>query len=166
MKIEIDQSGKIEQTELDTVIALSNKIKYTLILRRRSKRTLQSFFRQKGQPRVFIYRTFAALIAIVLSKVKSDTKIIIDSEYLSHKGILKEQIKHYMKSITGKTVGNFDFGFVGKNSNAHKLAGKVANRIIKADKIVSIEEVFKIIWPTKKIGSPRIRRTEGNLTQE
>jgi len=61
---------------------------------------------------------------------------------------------------------SFEFGYVGKKSAAHVLAGKVAAKVNKANKIVALNELVKIIWPKKMIGYPRIRRTEGNLTQE
>ena len=37
MHIEVDQSGKIEQTEMDTVVAFRNKEQYTVLLRRKTK---------------------------------------------------------------------------------------------------------------------------------
>lgn len=35
--IEIDQSGKIDQTNLDTAIALTNGVKYTLLFKKKIK---------------------------------------------------------------------------------------------------------------------------------
>jgi len=46
MKIEIDQSGKIEETNVDTVIALSNGVKFSVRIHRRTKRRLQEEFRK------------------------------------------------------------------------------------------------------------------------
>lgn len=39
MQIEVDQSGKVDQTSLDTVIALTNGTKYTLLLKKRGNKT-------------------------------------------------------------------------------------------------------------------------------
>ena len=44
MQIEIDQSGKIDQTNLDTVIALTNGTKYTLLFKKRDKRIVEKEF--------------------------------------------------------------------------------------------------------------------------
>lgn len=74
--IQIDQSGKIEQTSLDTIIALSNHDKYSITLSKRSKRLLQEIFRDLKKPRVFVYHTFSALIALVLLKTKP-TKTVL-----------------------------------------------------------------------------------------
>ena len=149
MKIEIDQSGKIEQTNLNTIIALSNDIKYSIILKKRTKRTLQELFRKRGKPRMFIYQTFAALIAILIKETKPATKVIIDMEYLGHQDILTRQIKDYCEKLSGKKAVYFTFGFIGKKSAAHTRAEKVAFKKKKADRVIVLSEIVKIIWPIK-----------------
>jgi len=110
MTAEIDQSGKIEQTNLDTIIALSNNIHYSLILPKRVKRTLQSLFRDKARPRMFIYQTFSALIAILLINTKPKSKICIDTEYQGHDDIIRSQISHYISLLAKKKNYVFEFG--------------------------------------------------------
>ena len=41
MRIEIDQSNKIEQTNKDTIIGLSNDKTFTVLIKAREKRKLQ-----------------------------------------------------------------------------------------------------------------------------
>jgi len=62
MKIEIDQSGKIEDTSKNTIIAFSNGKFKSIFISAREKRELQKFFRRIGKPRIFVYRVFAILI--------------------------------------------------------------------------------------------------------
>ncbi len=149
MKIEIDQSGKIEQTNLNTIIALSNNVQYALILKKRTKRILQEIFRKQGKPRMFVYQTFAALIAILLKEAKPKTQVTIDMEYLGLQDLLKRQIDEYSTLLLGPKIPTFVFGFVGKESPAHILAEKVAYKKKRANKIVSLNEIIKIIRPIK-----------------
>ncbi len=44
MQIEVDQSGKIEQTSYDTVLALTNGVSYTILLKKKDKRALEKIF--------------------------------------------------------------------------------------------------------------------------
>lgn len=51
MQIEIDQSGKIEDTSKDTVLALSNGTQFSIKISRNIKRELQNIFRKNKEPR-------------------------------------------------------------------------------------------------------------------
>lgn len=144
MIYQLDQSGKIEQTNLDTIIALSNENKYTVLLKKKDKRILQQFFRSISKPNVFIYSTFAALVAIVINKVEPDKKVIIDTEYSGHTRAIKKQIANFLAYLKYKKDIRVEFGFVGKRSPAHELASEVIRKKRKPDKVVSLEEVVKI----------------------
>ncbi|MBI4226067.1 hypothetical protein HY612_03040 [Candidatus Roizmanbacteria bacterium] len=126
MSTEIDMSGKIEQTQWDTIIALSNDIEYAIVLSKRTKRHLQTLFRNLNTPRMFIYKTFAALISLIFKEVKLKSKVIIDLEYFGHQDLLKTQILEYVNQLKIRVTPIFEFGFVGKNSHSHILAEQVA----------------------------------------
>lgn len=82
MKVEIDQSVKIEQTNKGTVLAFSNEEEYAILIPGKVKRKLQELFREKGRPRLFISRTFAAGITLLLQNhLPKFQKIVIDLEY-------------------------------------------------------------------------------------
>ena len=66
MKIEIDQSGKVEETHRDTVIAFSNGKSCALKISGRTKRKIQEIFRQVGEPKTYITHTFCILIFLVI----------------------------------------------------------------------------------------------------
>jgi hypothetical protein len=149
MNAEIDQSGKIEQTNLDTIIALSNNIQYSIVLSKKSKRTLQSLFRDKARPRMFIYQTFSALIAILLINAKPKTKILIDTEYQGHDDIIRSLISKYVRSLSKKRSCPFEFGYVGKTSPAHILAAQVAYKKKKSNKTITLKEISTVLWPKK-----------------
>lgn len=149
MSIEIDQSGKIEQTQWNTILALSNEVKYVIVLNKKTKRKLQTLFRNRNKPRTFVYQTFAALLALIFREVKPKSKVIVDLEYHGQQDLLKIQILEYVGRLKIKPIPVFDFGLVGKNSLAHHLAEKVAYKKRKADKIISINEITNLIWPIK-----------------
>ncbi|OGH05972.1 MAG: hypothetical protein A2W22_03530 [Candidatus Levybacteria bacterium RBG_16_35_11] len=160
---QIDQSGKIEQTSINTIIALSNNIRYAVLLPKKTKRALQEIFRNEGRPRMFIYDTFCALITIVLINTKPNKKVVIDREY-KNEDLIKARILEFIKVFNMKPVLNFSL--VGKSSRAHLLAAKVANKKVKPNVVVKLEDISSILWPAKKTGYSGINRTEGNLTQD
>jgi len=60
-KYQIDQSGKIEQTNKVTIVAFSNDKSGSVMLSASDKRALQEIYRKAGKPRVFPTQVFAAL---------------------------------------------------------------------------------------------------------
>lgn len=164
---QIDQSGKIEQTSLDTIIALANGKRYCVILPKKTKRLLQEEFRIRKKPRMFIYDTFCALLVIILLKVKPKAAVFIDKEYFGNEDVIKARILEFIDKITSSDyIPDIDFTLVGKSSPAHKLAARVGNKQKKPDEVVTLEEISAILWPLKKTGYSVINRTEGNLTQD
>jgi len=149
MKYQIDQSGKIENTEKDTVLALSNDIKYTVILAAKVKRTLQSILRKEGRPEMYIYLVFSSLLFILLKSSRPKSKVIIDREYPGKESLIRVLIERVIKRSKGKENFKLEFGSVGKSSKAHGLAHKTFKRKLKADKRVKLEEIIKLIYSIK-----------------
>lgn len=161
---QIDQSGKIEQTSLKTIIAISNDVKYAIVLPGKVKRLLQEIFRNQQRPRMFIYNTFSALIALLFAKTKPVSKVVIDKEY-RNEDLVKARILEYLKTHKVNYIPNIEFGLIGKSSPAHILAVKVANKKITPNLVLTLEDITSFLWPIKKTGYSAIDRTEGNLTQ-
>lgn len=160
MTCHIDQSNKIEQTQKDTVIALSNGVKVTLLIRAKEKRILQEEFRRRGEPRNFIIFTFSALLVFLLKKVKPVISVVIDLEYKDKEDIIREKLILYSKRL-GYDLDRslITFKSVGKGSPAHKLAGRVTARKQNPDLRVTAEEVMEILFPKKKTGHPKGSRS-------
>lgn len=160
---QIDQSGKIEQTNKHTILAISNGKKFSILLRTQDKRLLQDiyriFFNKKRQ---FIYEVFSALLYILLSSVRPQTRVIIDKEYPGQEGLIKLLLLKFYEE-QGKTAPlNIEFGLVGKSSPAHELGYKTFKKKQEASKIVTFEEISDIIFPTKKTGYSSISGTRGS----
>lgn len=152
MRYQIDQSGKIEQTERHTVLACTNDTNMTILLKKREKRKLQRFFKIVELQKVFPYLTFAALVALLLKKLKPNFKITIDREYSGHEVFIEEKVIVYLEQLGITTLPPIRFGHVGKLSAAHTFAYQVATGKKMPTISTDAREVIKVIMGTKKIG--------------
>src|SRR3990172_4276102 len=93
MKIEIDQSGRIEYTSKLTVVAYSNGVNKSLLITAKDKRKIQAIYRRIGQPRLFAQKVFAvAIFALIKNNLGRIDQIIIDREYTGYDSFIKQLI--------------------------------------------------------------------------
>jgi len=147
MKIEIDQSGKIEDTAKDTVLCLSNKTWHAVVIPSTVKRQLQERFRRHGQIRNFILFTFCSGLVELFRISKPKTKVIIDREYMGKEPAITNIINKMFKNT--KSLPVFEFWSIGKHSNAHKFANKVAVKEEKPTLVLCEKAVLKNIKRTE-----------------
>jgi len=156
MVYQIDQSGKVEDTNKLTIVCVANgKIK-TLKVSTREKQKLIATMRVLDYPKkIFIYKTFAALIFLLIKEEKI-INLSIDKEYPGHEAFIKEIILRFFRNNNLKSP-TIDFCLVGKKSLAHKIAietfrGKrKPNIIIKAENVIAL---FYTRKSQKKVGVP------------
>ena len=80
MKIEVDQSGKIEQTNIDTVVAFRNDEQYSVLLNKKIKVEILTEYRNKHKD--IHYRLFAILIFYCIRNYLHKIQlIVVDIEY-------------------------------------------------------------------------------------
>lgn len=147
MDIEVDQSGKIENTRVDTVVAFSDSKTKSILIPAKEKRRLQKIFREAGKSRVFVYRTFAILIFLL---IKDDLKDIdyltIDNEYPGQdmliKNYLLQEIRRTRFILDKKAIS---FGRLTKKSPAHKEAYAVYKKNKEPNKVVTIKNTIKFV---------------------
>jgi len=144
MNIEIDQSNKVEQTDKDTIIGVSNGKSFTILIDRKIKRKLQEEFRRQGKPRLFVYRTFIAgvVLALKYAQLKNLSQVIIDKEYYGKDRMLKS-IFLEMWSRFFKEIPEVSFEEIGKKSNVHNICYKIM-KSGRADRIVRFEELRRL----------------------
>lgn len=142
MQIEIDQSGKIEQTNVDTIIGLSNDIQISIVLPRKLKRFLKHLFRERHEMKLFSVQIFSFCLAKLLTLYPSAKKVIIDTEYTGHDGLIKKLIESYLLKMKVNKNIPITFGYVGKSSRADDLCRKVGNKKIKPTAIIILEEII------------------------
>ena len=147
MKIEIDQSGKIENTSKNTIIAFSDGKFKSVFISAKDKREIQKFFRKIGRAKVFIYKVFAILIFVLIrSNLKEIEEIIIDEEYPGKSSLIKNLLIQEIRKINPHfKKENIIFKRIGKKSRAHFLAYGVAIGKKKADIEVNAREILRMI---------------------
>lgn len=157
MSVEIDQSGKIEDTARDTVLAASNGEKHSVIIFARDKRKLQEKFRLAGKPELFVYAVFATVLYFLVKLLKNK-RVVVDIEYFGKTDTIQKMVTALNKEI------NTEWKLIGKNSPAHDLAYKILKGKLKADRRLLTEDIWlkatKITGGRLKIGlSPTNRRS-------
>lgn len=122
---QIDQSGKIEQTNRLTVVAVANGKTFSIRINAKDKKILKKIFREWDKPNIFSIQVFAILIYVLLEKAQlNGIDVVIDKEYLGHEDLIKSyiiQLMHKFQKV-GLSKENIEFGFVGKSSSAHYAA--------------------------------------------
>lgn len=144
MKVEIDQSGKIEDTSKNTVLAFSNKIWSAIVIPAKVKRQMQEIFRRRGKPRIFVLRTFSAGVVLLIKDYqKQITDVQIDTEYSGHEAVIKDIIVQMLRE-QNVSEPNIYFGRIGKKSMAHHRAYAVALGKLEPERKVGLDELVKV----------------------
>ncbi len=151
MQYEIDQSGKVENTEKDTIVAIANGEKKAVRIPAKTKRQIQHLMRQNGFGSHFVLVVFSYLLSIIFTEIKpSNQRVVIDIEYPGHSDKISNLILYFLKKRNCNVY--FEFGLIGKKSSAHFHAAKVAKKRIKPDRNIVYEEINKVllIWMKQK----------------
>jgi len=124
MRIEIDQSGKVEDTKVPTVLALSNNFQFSIFISAITKRTLLRRHRAKIPPKTFYLKLFVVCLFLLLKNcLKRVDLIVIDREYFGKEKLIKEHLLNLFKQkkifLNPEKVG---FRRISKKSPAHKKA--------------------------------------------
>lgn len=156
MLYQIDQSGKVEQTNKATVVALANGHKKTVKISGSEKQKLIKIMGDLGRPhKTYIYRIFSALVymALIGEPVK---KFLVDTEYVGHNAEIKEALVQLFEKF-GQELPEINFGFVGKKSPAHKAGINVFRKLAQPDIVVTAEGYSKVVVyknKTKRLETP------------
>lgn len=146
MNIEIDQSGKLENTEIDTVVAFSNTINKSIKLSAKDKRAVQRLCRSKGKPKVYVYKTFSILIYLLIKPyIKKISQIVIDNEYNGWAHQIKDYILTEIFKNSDFDKKSISFCSIGRKSNAHYVAHTTFQKINKPDFAADANKVAKLI---------------------
>jgi len=145
MRIEIDQSGKIENTSKNTIIAFSNGEFKSIFISAKDKREVQKVFRSAGKQKVFIYRIFAILIFLLIKdRLKRIHCIVIDEEYPGKSVLIKSFLLLEIRKINPRfPKENISFQKIGKKSRTHFLAYGAAIGRKQADLRVGSKEILR-----------------------
>ena len=146
MNYQIDQSGKVEDTSKDTVVAYANDSIGAVILSAKEKRRLQELFRQAGTPRLFIDYVFSALLITLLRSVNAQ-HVTVDIEYPGHTKVIDALVAR-------STLTTIRWQSIGKHSSAHDIAYKVYKKKLAIGGQIDAQDVWRV---TKKITGGRLK---------
>jgi len=139
----IDQSGKIEFTKEDTVLAYSNGKQKSIIIKASIKRKIQKMFREAGKPEIYIYKTFSALIFLLIKDdLKNIKQLIIDREYKGKENLIKSYLTQILlKKYIKEKIPNIYFAEIGRDIDCHIRALAVKRGKCKVDLAVTLKEI-------------------------
>lgn len=146
MQVDVDQSGKIGQTNVDTVLAFANGESFALLIPRRVKQACLHELRRRGIAATDIYlRLFAVgLYYLLRQHISSMDLVILDQEYPGQEQKIKQRLFNLLRR-NGQKIDSarLTFSNVGKESTAHRLAIEVYRKKRKADVVLTTEEILK-----------------------
>jgi hypothetical protein len=148
MQIEVDQSGKIENTSVPTVLAFSNGTSYTILIPARVKRQLILYLRKKYHAlRIPYMKIFTTCLALLITPhINRITTIIIDTEYPGHDGTIKSiLLNHIRRNIHDFSKHHIVFNQIGKHSPAHLKAYNIYTSKSKPSRVITLKELKELL---------------------
>lgn len=146
----IDQSGRVEETNKITIVALADKKKsFTIALIPKIKKELLTIFRKNGKPKVFPIVIFADIVFMTMLRSKIfPPELIIDMEYPGHENSIKNIVITLSRRFK-KKLPEIYFANIGKNDPAHVVAWNTYTKKVRPNLILKLED-FKSFIPKKK----------------
>ena len=123
--VEVDQSGKFEDTKTDTVVAFSNGISFSVFIPATVKRDCITILRKKVTTGATMYtRLFATSLFFLLhTYIERIGRVTIDTEYTGKEDQIKQHLLHLLRREGHEVYSDqIGFGYVGKQSPAHQIA--------------------------------------------
>jgi len=145
--VEIDQSGRIDQTDRPTVLALADGTSYSIYLSSKTKREclirLREQHRFQSSKKLYVLLFATLLYFLLIDKIAELDLAIVDTELLGLDAQIKE---HTINLLRRKGVSVYPdmltFRQIGKNSPAHHLAWRVFRGLAQPDKVLTAIEIL------------------------
>jgi hypothetical protein len=144
----IDQSGRVEETHRDTVLAFANGFSYSILIpstvKQRCIQRLRIRYNRLQEPYL---KMFIAGLVILLKKFTHKlSTIIIDNEFDGKQGIIKGVLLNHLRELEPDfPKDSIIFTSIGKSSVAHHKAYDTFVKRIKPNYIVSEAELMKYL---------------------
>ncbi|OGM31244.1 hypothetical protein A2630_04445 [Candidatus Woesebacteria bacterium RIFCSPHIGHO2_01_FULL_44_10] len=149
--VEVDQSGKIGDTKVPTVLAFSNLENFSILVSATEKRKCILILRRKGKlSKRFYLKLFAACLFLLLERdIKSFNRVIVDIEYTGH----NDKVKGYLLNLFSKKKVELEsdiiqFGLIHRGKRkpkAHDKAYFTFKGDVKPDKVIKAEQLLKLL---------------------
>lgn len=150
MHVEVDQSGKIEQTNWDTVLAMSDGVDYAILIPAAVKREVFHLLRGLYPERAgefHIYQFFAVGLYLLMSPYLDELEEVgIDREYEGKEGYIKGiLLQHLRRDDPDFPSAGIGFRRVGKGSPSDALAYSVFQGERPPDTMITLEEIMDVV---------------------
>ena len=148
MRVEIDQSGKLEQLNTPTIVAYANGKSGATRLTAAAKRRILHQLRRSLVPEKEVEAIwFAVVIFLLVKDLPQTATLVIDQEYTGKEKIVEQSLtKLLQQQSSGRWRGSIRFQRIGKHSPAHRLAWRARRGLsnIEVTKL-SEDEVLKFL---------------------
>jgi hypothetical protein len=149
MQADVDMSGRIEETNRPTALAMANGVAVSIFMSAKDKRRIIEALRQRkpARERKFIHiRVFSTLLFLLLERdIEKLATVIVDPEYPGYEADIKDWgltlcRRHGIPVHRDQIV----FRRVGKKSPAHRLAYRTFRGKIQPTQRVAAEDVLRL----------------------
>lgn len=146
---EVDMSGKIEETNKPTALALAGSINVSLYMTATEKQIILKALRAArpkwSRSKINVYIFAALLFFLLKDDIQKIDLVTIDLEYTGHDGIIKNRLIHHCRQAEISVyTDQITFASVTKKSPSHKLAWRVYKGIVSPDLTVSAQTVLDV----------------------
>ena len=142
--VEVDQSGKVEDTRVDTVLAFSDGVSGSILIPAQVKREAFVRLRRDYSNRErLLSMLFATGLFLLLSEHWDHfASVALDNEYTGRESFIKLHLLNLVRRSGIRTQRGIWFTYIGKRSRAHKLAIAVFRGKKKPDRVIGLEELL------------------------
>ncbi|MBR9675968.1 hypothetical protein GOV05_03095 [Candidatus Woesearchaeota archaeon] len=136
--ISVDQSGKVEATSVDTVLALnSTDIQYSILIPKKIKQEIFGRCKKQYKKKIMIKTFSYSLYLLLKKKVQKNSIIVIDDEYPKH----GKNIKNYLATKLKFDAHQITIGNIGKKDEAHRIAYDTYRKKIKPNEVITSKQL-------------------------
>ncbi|OGO33146.1 MAG: hypothetical protein A2Z03_11205 [Chloroflexi bacterium RBG_16_56_8] len=148
---EVDQSIHIEHTRGDTILALSDNLRYAIRIPVSVKRAATHFLHSKrkhptSKKRIALQMYAAALYLLLKEYITRLNYVVIDIEYWGYDSEVRGMILAYFQRDGIRVPSNrIAFRQIGKTSHAHELAIRTYRGELVEDKRITETEFLTVL---------------------
>ena len=148
MHIEVDQSGKIEDTRVDTVVAFSNGMTYGILIPAKVKRIVTKRLRGRGKTKrgITLLLFSACLFLLLRDHLGQIERVTIDVEYLGKDADIRGNLLYHIHRH-GLMLHKDQIAFrqVGKRSSAHERALATYKGECEPNRQITTDELLELL---------------------
>lgn len=152
MRVEVDQSGRVEDLTMNTVVGLSNDHTSSVFVSAGTKREIVKFLKSKISSSDYAPLFFSILIFFLLREEKLKT-VLVDEEYTGKDEYISGIVKGFFEN-SKKHCPEIIFGRIGKHSRAHALVIGIHRTKGRGSVKINLSQVVKL-FPKKVAGTSR-----------